>query len=114
MYGKLKNQFGRRNLTTFQKSELALELEGIFREKAKENQRGGQGGVLLPQNSAKAKVETRTEVANVAGVSHDTISKVKAIKAHGSDELIEAVRQGDVSISAGAACNFAVLSTPYK
>src|SRR3990167_7937253 len=29
----IKNQFGRRNLSAFQRSELALELEGIFRER---------------------------------------------------------------------------------
>lgn len=32
------NQFGRRNLNNYQRSILALELEGLYKEKAKENQ----------------------------------------------------------------------------
>ena len=43
---------------------------------ARGNQRGGQGGILLPQKSAKA-IETRDEIAKAAGVSHDTIAKVE-------------------------------------
>ena len=31
------NQFGRRNLSNYQRSVLALQLEDVFREKAKEN-----------------------------------------------------------------------------
>jgi hypothetical protein len=33
---------------------LALELEQVFRDKAKLKQKGGQGGVLLPLISAEA------------------------------------------------------------
>lgn len=41
--------------------------------KAKGRQKGGQGGVLLPQNSAEGKRgETRDELAKIAGVSHNT------------------------------------------
>ncbi len=50
-----------------------LKLKPLIAAKAKENQRGGQGGILLPQNSAKANVETRKELSKLAGVSHDTI-----------------------------------------
>jgi ParB-like chromosome segregation protein Spo0J len=69
------NQFGRRNLSPGNRSILALRLEPIFRERAKEKQKGGQGGVLLPLKSAEA-IETRKEVAKIAGVGHDTIGKV--------------------------------------
>ncbi len=48
--------------------------------KAKEKQCGGQGGILLPQNSAKA-IETRKELSKLAGVSHDTISRIEKIAA---------------------------------
>ena len=34
----IRNQFGRRNLSNYQRSVLALELESVFRAKAKENQ----------------------------------------------------------------------------
>jgi hypothetical protein len=39
----IRNQFGRRNLQAFQRSVLALELEQVFRDKAKANQIRGQG-----------------------------------------------------------------------
>jgi len=52
----------------------------MLRAKAKEKQACGQGGVLLPQISAEAKpTETRKELAKIAGVSHDTVSKAKAV-----------------------------------
>ena len=64
-----------------------LKLKPLIAAKAKENQRGGQGGVLLSQNSAKANltlspgrgkkgcqnsdnlIETRKELSKLAGVS---------------------------------------------
>jgi hypothetical protein len=55
----------------FDRARLALELKPIIAEKAKENQRGGQGGVLLSQKSVEAK-DTQKELATIAGVSHDT------------------------------------------
>jgi len=39
---------------------------------AKERQRGSQGGILLPQNSAEVqKGETREDIAKIAGVSNN-------------------------------------------
>ena len=63
------------------RGELALKRKHIIAAKARENQACGQGGVLLLQNSAKAseKVDTRAELAKIAGVSHDTIARVEKI-----------------------------------
>jgi site-specific DNA-methyltransferase (adenine-specific) len=90
------NQFGRRNINNYQRSVLALELEDVIAEKAKNNQR--QAGGAVPQKSAEA-VETRKEVAKIAGVSHDTIDKVKKIKASAPAEIIEQVKSGELSIN---------------
>lgn len=83
----IRNQFGRRNLSNFQRSELALRLKPIIKAKAKERQKCGQGGILLKQKSAEAnKVssnQSRDELAKIAGVSHDTIEKVECIKKKG-------------------------------
>jgi len=49
----IRNQFGRRNLSDLQRSRLALRLEDIFRQKAKERQ-SKAGKEKLPQNSAEA------------------------------------------------------------
>lgn len=63
------NQFGRRNLLPFQRSELALRLKPIIRAKAKENQTSGINQYSLPQKSATPSIETRNELAKMAGVS---------------------------------------------
>lgn len=92
------NQFGRRNISAYDRARLALELKPIIAEKAKENQRGGQGGVLLPQISAKA-TDTRQELAAIAGVSHDTIAKVEKIEASATDEVKAQIKSGELSIN---------------
>ena len=96
----IRNQLGRRNISNYVRAELALKLKPVIAEKAKERQKGGQGGVLLNQNSEKA--NTSKELAKAAGVSHDTIHKVEVIKekAHELDpRTIEDLRRGDVSIN---------------
>lgn len=60
----IKNQFGRRNLSMYDRSLLALKLKPIIAEKAKANQRASGGAV--PQKSAKP-VDTREELAKTAG-----------------------------------------------
>jgi N6-adenosine-specific RNA methylase IME4 len=91
------NQFGRRNISNYQRSILALELEAIFKQKAKEKQR--ESGGAVPQISAKPPIDSREEVAKVAKVSHDTISKVKTIKSKANDDIIKQVETGEMSIN---------------
>lgn len=96
----IRNQFGRRNLIAYVRTQLALRLESVFSERAKVNQQGGQGGILLKQNSAEATpIETRKEVAKAAGVSHDTVAKVKRIEADATPEVKASLAAGDVSIN---------------
>jgi hypothetical protein len=72
----INNQFGRRNLSNYQRSVLALELESVFSDRAKEQQIRKPESVK--QISAEQKpIETRKELAKIANVSHDTIAKVK-------------------------------------
>lgn len=94
------NQFGRRNLSNYQRSVLALQLEEVFKEKAKENLKLSDG--KGKQKSAEVKVEpieTRKELAKVASVSHDTISKVKHIEAKATPEVKQKLSTGEVSIN---------------
>jgi hypothetical protein len=97
-----RNQFGRRNLTAGNRSILALRLEHIIQKKAKSNQIKAGGAV--PQKSAEA-VETREELAKIAGVSHDTIDKVKKIVADGTPEQVERIKKGDKGNSVSAVYN---------
>lgn len=90
------NQFGRRNLSAYDRSILALKLKPVIAEKAKENEaKGGQGCQISD------KVDTKKELAKVAGVSHDTIHKVEVIQQKAPDEIREKVKSGELSINQG-------------
>lgn len=92
------NQFGRRNLSNYQRSVLALQLENVFKEKAKENQ-GVRTDILQKSAESLKPIDTRQELAKVAKVSHDTIAKVKTIEAKAPEEVKEKLRTGEVSIN---------------
>lgn len=91
------NQFGRRNLSAYDRSILALKLKPIVAERAKEKQREAGGAVR--QKSDKATVDTKKIIADTAKVSHDTIHKVEVIHNSGDKDLEEKVRAGEVSIN---------------
>ena len=96
----INNQFGRRNLSNYQRSVLALQLESVFSERAKENLKLSDG--KGKQKSAEVKIEpieTRKEVAKVANVSHDTIAKVKKIEAVATPEVKAQLSTGEISIN---------------
>lgn len=94
------NQFGRRNLTKFQRSELALKLKPMLAAQAKERQKIYCGNQYdkksgLRQNSVQVqKGKTSDDIAKIAGVSRDTISKVSVIQEKGSPEQIQRARTG--------------------
>jgi 16S rRNA G966 N2-methylase RsmD len=96
----IRNQFGRRNLTTFARGELALKLEPLLKLKAKVNLShkvpGKKGNSPLPKS---AKVNTRAETAKAAGVSGDTISKTKFILENADEETKQKLRtQPDLKV----------------
>ena len=100
----INNQFGRRNLSNYQRSVLALELESVFSERAKENLKAsGENfgkGTQISANPIEIKpIETRKELAKVANVSHDTIAKVKVIEAKATPEVKAQLSTGEVSIN---------------
>lgn len=78
---------------------LALELEGLFREKAKENQ-GFRNDICQKSDKSTTPIDTKKEIAKVANVSHDTIAKVKKIQekasgvSRGTNEKISSVQKG--------------------
>lgn len=89
------NQFGRRNLSAYDRSVLALKLKPIIAEKAKANQ-GTRTDIS--QKSVKSH-DTQKELAKTAGVSHDTIHKVETIQNSGDKQLISDVREGRETIN---------------
>lgn len=95
------NQFGRRNLPLHERARLALRLKPVIAEKAKENlvthtECGYQGC----QKSDKAEIDTKKELAKVAGVSHDTIAKVERIEEDAPAPVVQASRKGLISVNA--------------
>lgn len=91
----IRNQFGRRNLSAYDRSVLALKLKPLIAERAKERQgtRTDKGNIV--QNSARS----RDELAKIAGVSHDTIRKVDVIEQKATERTKQQVRDGEKSIN---------------
>ncbi len=94
----IKNQFGRRNLLPYQRSELALRIKQIVQIRAKENIGGFKGNQYASGSSQKSdtnqKIRTDDELAKLAGVSRDTIHKTELIINEGTDEQKKRARLG--------------------
>ena len=120
----IRNQFGRRNLQPFQRVELIMKLKPLLEAKAKEQQRGGQGGVLLNQIPGEANVNVNKALAKEAGVSHDYVHKAGVIIKYADEETKEALRKGKKKITSeyarikkevpGAVKPWKVTRTPRK
>ena len=87
-----------------QAARLALRLKPVIAERAKEKQAeyfGNQYESGLPQKSAEVQkpIETREELAKVAGVSHDTIAKVEKIERKAPEAVKKQLRTGEISIN---------------
>ena len=114
----IQNQLGRRNLSAYDRSILALKLKPVIAAKAKENSLANlkqntdrqtfahrnnceETNTLTPpiEESADDR-KTNAQVAQAAGVSRETIRKVEKIEAQASPEIKAALRTGDMSINA--------------
>lgn len=99
----ITNQLGRRNLTSFQRGELVLKFEPLFKAQAKERQlRKPIDSESVHQNSDEqndAGRWTLSVLGKLAGVSHDTIHKVKKLSDVADDETKQKLRRNDVSIN---------------
>lgn len=93
----IRNQFGRRNLSAYDRSVLALKLKPVIEKEAKKTQ-GARNDIC--QKSDRS-TDTKKELAKVAGVSHDTIHKVEVIENSGREDIKQAVKAGDMSINQG-------------
>lgn len=91
------NQFGRRNLSSYDRSVLALKLKPVFTERAKEKQ--AEAGGAVRQKSDKAVIDTKKELAKIASVSHDTIHKVETIENSGNELVRQQAKSGEISIN---------------
>ena len=96
----LTRQMGRRNLTSYHKGELALKYASLFSADARQRQREG-GRTKLPQNSDKSahERETSRKLAKVAGVSHDTMARIKKLSEEADEPTKKKLREGSLSIN---------------
>ena len=92
----IQNQLGRRNLTSYQKGKLTLELKTMIQERAKEQQ-GTRTDIS--QKSVESPIDTQKELAKIAGISHDTIHKIEVIEKEAPPEIKEAASSGEISIN---------------
>jgi hypothetical protein len=90
----VRTQLGRRNLTDFQRIELAERLRSMLEQKAREHQ-GTRTD--LRQNLAGSQ-DTKQAIAAIAGVSRETVRKAEVIMEEADEPTKEALRRGERSI----------------
>jgi N6-adenosine-specific RNA methylase IME4 len=96
----IHNQFGRRNLSNYQRSVLALHLDSVFKERAKEKMKLSEGkGIQKSEDLKEPEFIVMKEIGKVANVSHDTIAKVKKIEANATPEVKARLNTGTMSIN---------------
>ena len=94
----INNQFGRRNLSNYQRSVLALQLEEVFSEKAKQQQIRKPESVSV-NSPNQIPIDTRKKLAKIALVGEQTIARVKVIEAKANEETKAKLSTGEVSIN---------------
>jgi ParB-like chromosome segregation protein Spo0J len=94
-----KHQENRRNLTAFQRAELALKLKDAIAAKAKERQRLATDRAMKGMPLPGTAIETNVELGKLAGVSRNTISKVEYLLKHTDNATQERLRKGEKGTS---------------
>lgn len=101
------NQFGRRNLTTASRAELAMRIEPILAAQAKARQVAA-GGDKVSERAVVPTLEqplardvnaskTATQAAEAAGLKRATYHKAKTVLTSAPAEIVAAFRAGDIS-----------------
>lgn len=99
----IRNQFGRRNLSAYQRGVLALQLKDTLTAQARERQtahlRQGEDAPVV-QNFAQREGRTVEQLGDIAGISRGTIQKIEYIERTAPAEVKAQLQSGDVSIHA--------------
>ncbi len=95
----IEHQFGRRNLTPFQRAELALKLKPVWATQAKKHQgrRTDLNSNFCPN---LGKSDTKRDLAAMAGISHGNITKANYIADHADSVTKDQLRRGETTIHA--------------
>ncbi|MCL2369685.1 MAG: hypothetical protein FWC80_00415 [Firmicutes bacterium] len=102
----MRNQFARRNLIDVERGRLALKLKDVIMAKAREKQISTLKQNTVPQNFAERtnSIDTRKEIAKLAGISHTTIEKIEKVD-NEAPEIIREAMGKTISIDKAARMN---------
>ncbi len=92
----INNQLGRRNISHYNRTILALKKEAILKPIAKESQKRKSSSV--PLLWAEQKIDVREQVARLAKVGHATVSRVKFIEKKAPKEVKKKLAKGEETI----------------
>ena len=99
MLWMIDNHLARRSVSDFQRGVLALRKKEIVMGRLKQNEDLSPASDSTPTPAA---IQTREEVAKVAGISSNAITQIEKIQRAATPELVQAVRAGTISITAAA------------
>jgi hypothetical protein len=88
-------------LNAFSRTLLALDLEAGLKEKARSNQQAGGQGKGSSKLTEAERLDVRSKIAAVAGVSVGSVTKVKQLTTIAHSDLLLALRSGEISIHRG-------------
>jgi hypothetical protein len=94
----LQRHHGSAGLRPFSRILLATDLEPWLQEKARANQQAGGRNKGSSKLTEAERLDVRSEIAAAAGVSVGNVSKVKQLTLNGPSELLQALRNGEISI----------------
>lgn len=90
----IKAHLGRRNLSLFQRCELALKYRDAIAAEARKRQMGGK---RIKDGTQRG--ETDMILGNMAGVSSETMRMVRFLVSQGDEETLRRLRKGEISVT---------------
>lgn len=101
----IDNHLARRSVSDFQRGMLALRKKEIITNRMKTQEE--QPAPDAPESEVAVPIikptQSRQEIARVAGISSNAVVQIEKIQRAAAPELVQAVRDGTISISAAAA-----------
>jgi hypothetical protein len=91
----IDHQLGRRNLDKLTKIQLAQLKDPLVKEKAMERMLAGKQDPVTKSSQGR----TRRKVAEIAGVSEDTVRKAEFVMENATPEQISSIRSGESTIN---------------
>jgi hypothetical protein len=88
-----------RGFPPFVRIELALDMEPYFQKRATSHQAAGGENKGLSKLAKAQRIDTRLEIAKLARVGAGNVRKAKNVLEHASPDLLQAVREEEVSIN---------------